>query len=430
MLLKFSVRNFRSIRDEQELSLIASPLRDGDGGVSHPEGFDGGVLRVAAIYGANASGKTNVLRALHFMGSAVVRSQSGWKPQQRIARQHFRLDSVSHDESTTMEVDLLINGVRYQYGFSVDSERVREEWCYAFPKGRRQLWFRRDLSVFRFGKFFSTNRLIQDVTRENSLFLSAAAQNNHKQLLAVYRWFDDQLMLVGGDRQSLLPLTLASCSDDGKKKRVEQLLQAADLGLLGFETVEEEHDERTHKILLALRAAASEVPLGSDALPDVPERHTEIEFLHRAGTSDPVRFRTDSESDGTKTYFALLGPIVQALESGGTLCVDELDASLHPLLALELVRIFNSNETNALGAQLIFNTHDSNLLDPQILRRDQIWFTEKDASGSTHLYPLTDFKSRKDDNLRRGYLQGRYGAIPFLGKGLAPVLSAGEPDAD
>ena len=426
MLLRFKTSNFRSIRNEQELSLIASPLQDAATGVSFPEGFDGGILKVAAIYGANASGKTNVLRALHFMGAAVVTSQTRWKPQQRIPRQHFRLDESSSNEPTTMEADLFLDGSRYQYGFSMDSDRILEEWCYAFPRGRRQLWFSRTLQTFRFGKHFAANRLIQEVTRENSLFLSAAAQNNHKQLLMLYTWFDDQLTVLTSNRQMLLPATLAACADSAKKGRIEHLLKAADLGLVGFDTVEEKHDEQVLRMMKAFFASAPDAPTDSGEAPDIPDRRTEIEFLHRSGDAAPVRFRSGAESDGTKTYFALLGPIVDALETGGTLCVDELDASLHPLLALELVRIFNSDETNALGAQLIFNTHDTNLLDPATLRRDQIWFTEKDESGATHLYPLTDFKSRKDDNLRRGYLQGRYGAIPFLGGSLPSVLNSGE----
>lgn len=425
MLLRFSTSNFRSIREEQELSLVASPLRDAANGVSHGEGFADGVLKVAAIYGANASGKTNVLRALHFMRGAVVNSQTTWKPQQRIPRDHFRLDASSSNAPTTMQADLVLDGTRYQYGFSMDAERVLEEWCHSFPRGRKQLWFSRSLQKFSFGKFFSANRLIQQVTRENSLFLSAAAQSNHKQLLKLYAWFDEQLVVLTSERQLLLPATLAACADGSRKERIEHLLKAADLGLLGFDTVEEKHDEQMLRRMKAFFAAVPEGTVDGAEMPEIPDRHTEIEFLHRSGDALPVRFRSGAESDGTKTYFALLGPIVDALASGGTLCVDELDASLHPLLALELVRIFNSDETNAAGAQLIFNTHDTNLLDPATLRRDQIWFTEKDDAGATHLYPLTDFKSRKDDNLRRGYLQGRYGAVPFLGGSLTAALTNG-----
>jgi hypothetical protein len=143
-------------------------------------------------------------------------------------------------------------------------------------------------------------------------------------------------------------------------------------------------------------------------------------FQHRGQSESPVELSIFNESDGTVAYFSLLGPVVNTLESGGVLCVDELNSSLHPLLALELVRVFNDRKRNPLGAQLIFNTHDTNLLDSSLLRRDQIWFTEKDSSGATHLYPLSDFKPRKNENLERGYLQGRYGAIPFLGSDALP----------
>ncbi len=117
-----------------------------------------------------------------------------------------------------------------------------------------------------------------------------------------------------------------------------------------------------------------------------------------------------------------MGPVVQAIENGGVLCVDELDSSLHPLLALDLLRVFNDHERNPRGAQLVFNTHDTNILSGSVLRRDQIWFTEKDSEGATHLYPLSDFKPRKNENLERGYLQGRYGAIPFVEAELAPSV--------
>ncbi len=147
---------------------------------------------------------------------------------------------------------------------------------------------------------------------------------------------------------------------------------------------------------------------------EVPTTLPEISFLHR-GISSPVIFRKEDESAGTIAYLALLGPALHSLSTGGLLLVDELDASLHPLLAIELVKVFNNRELNAKNAQLLFNTHDTNLLRSDVLRRNQIWFTEKDKAGATHLYPLTDFKPRKKENWQRGYLEGRYGAIPFVG---------------
>lgn len=408
MLLRFSASNFRSLKDEQELSLIASSLAGSVDGVTQVRGFEHGILRVAAVYGANASGKTNVLRALNFMAGAVEDSQASWKPDQRIPRQAFRLDHDSREKPSQFEVDILVDGTRYQYGFSADSNRVIEEWLFAFPAGRRQLWYRRTGDGMSFGRNLSgENRVIERVTRPNSLFLSAAAQSNHEQLTPIYRWFSTQLEFLTSDRHGPPINTLALCADPGIKSRIESALSSADLGLLGFETSEKPLEESTRKLFAAIQEM---LPVGAT----LPEKLPEVQFIHRCEHSAPVRLALGAESDGTIAFFSLLGPVITTLDRGGTLCVDELDSSLHPLLALQLLQLFNDSARNPRGAQLIFNTHDTNLLDLTVLRRDQVWFTEKDKCGATHIYPLTDFKPRESENLRRGYLQGRYGAVPFL----------------
>jgi AAA15 family ATPase/GTPase len=408
MLLRFAASNFRSLKDEQELSLVATSLAGHPDSVVVLDGVDEGVLRVAAIYGANASGKTNALRALHFMATAVEDSQTSWKPDQHIPRQPFRLDQSSRDKPSQFEVDIVLESTRYQYGFSVASDRVLEEWLFAFPSGRRQMWYRRKPEGISFGRNLTgENRLIERVMRRNSLFLSAAAQSNHEQLTPIYRWFSTQLAFVTSDRHGPPMETLELCDSDIAKRRIEAALGAADLGLLGFETSERPVEEATRKLFAAIQ----------DILPSgaaMPEKLPGVRFLHRCEHNAPVTLGLTAESDGTIAFFALLGPVIKTLDHGGTLCVDELDSSLHPLLALELVGLFNDPKRNPRGAQLIFNTHDTNLLDLSILRRDQIWFTEKDKCGATHLYALTDFKPRENENLQRGYLQGRYGAVPFL----------------
>lgn len=426
MLLKFSAANFRSLRDEQELSLVASSLTGHPGGVLAAGALNTPALRVAAIYGANASGKTNVLRALHFMWRAVVDSQVSWKPEQPIPRQPFRLSGDPSETPSKFEVDIVIDQARYQYGFSVNDERILDEWLYAFPSSRRQLWFRRSEASISFGKYLSgENRLIERVTRANSLFLSAAAQNNHEQLTPIYRFFASQLTFVTNRREVLRQRTIQMCSDPNRRARVEELLRDADLGLVSIEMREREVPDATKRLFSALRDSGNL----EDLSPDLPTKLPEISFYHRCEHDSTVRLSMAAESQGTLAYFELLGPVIEALESGGVLAIDELDSSLHPLLALQLVTMFNSPESNPNGAQLIFNTHDTNLLDPHVLRRDQVWFTEKDRCGATHLYPLTDFKPRKHENLQRGYLQGRYGAIPFLGSlRLAPAVIAGGDD--
>lgn len=423
MLLRFAASNFRSLKDEQELSLIATSLTGRADGVARVGAIDQGVLRVAAIYGANASGKTNVLRALHFMATAVEDSQTSWKPDQPIPRQPFRLDQTSRDSASQFEVDIAIDSTRYQYGFSVSSERVLEEWLFAFPSGRRQMWYRRKPDGISFGRHLAgENRVIERVTRPNSLFLSAAAQSNHEQLTPIYRWFSTNLEFITSDRHGPPIETLQLCASESVRARIETALAAADLGLLGFETSERPVEEATRKIFAAIRDM---LPSGAT----MPEKLPDVRFLHRCEHNAPVTLALAAESDGTIAYFGLLGPAIRTLDRGGTLCVDELDSSLHPLLALELVRLFNDAKRNPHGAQLIFNTHDTNLLDLTILRRDQIWFTEKDKCGTTHLYPLTDFKPRENENLQRGYLQGRYGAVPFL-RSSDLLLSDGSEIAD
>lgn len=391
--------------------MVASSLKDRVTAVQEVPGGRIGALPAVAVYGANASGKSNVLRALHFVCRAVEDSHVNWKPQQRIPRHPFKMRSDRSDEVTTFQADFVVDETQYEYKLSVEGERVVEESLHSFPEVRPRLMFRRRGDEFSFGKLFGgPNQLIKNLVRPNSLFLSAAAQNNHETLLPIYNWFANAVRFVVGPRDEPSGSTLAMCTDIARKPVLERFLAAADFGLTGVEFQERDLPEETKRIFTALTTA---VPEAAERI-QFPERVADVSFVHRCENGEPVRFGPRDESTGTLAYFGLLGPVIETLEQGGVLCVDELERSLHPLLALEIIRIFNNRERNPKGAQLIFNTHDTNLLDSNVLRRDQVWFTEKDACGATHLYPLTDFKPRKEENLERGYLQGRYGAIPFL----------------
>lgn len=427
MLIRFRARNFRSLKEEQELSLVASSLKDSPEAVTKVDGLDLGLVRVAAIYGANASGKSNVIKALAYMSSAVQSSQREWAPEGPIPREPFLLDPRSRLDPSTFEVDLLLDGVRFHYGFSLNDREVLDEWLDAYPTGskpvRKQMWFKRDGKKFTFGnKMGGDNSAIERLTRPNSLFLSAAAQNNHESLLPVYKWFAEHFTYVLKDRGPLARETAEMCKDKTLKSSLLNLLRIADLGVVGLGVREVD--------LFSWSSEAGEEEAGNaeDELVQVmnnlfqvlkkrhvPEKAHIVDLIHKGVAQEGVTLREYNESAGTLAFFGLLGPVLRATNSGGTVCVDELDASLHPLLALEVVRLFNDPKLNPRGAQIIFTTHDTNILDRASLRRDQIWFTEKDAEGGTHLYPLTDFKPRKNENLERGYLQGRYGAVPFIG---------------
>ncbi|GAA4685901.1 ATP-binding protein [Streptomyces chumphonensis] len=409
MLLSFRVANHRSIRDEQELSLVATELNEGtarDTGV-RSEGRDVSVLPTVGIYGANASGKSNILSALRFMRKAVLDSFADWGKAPRIPREPFALAAEAQDETSLFEVDLLLGKrrVRYTYGFELSDDRVEAEWLHAYPSGRRQVWFDREAGrpedeggEVRFpGTGMKGHKdLIKESTRPDALLLTVGATLNHPQLSAVHRWFVDNLWLVstGSDVAARTAWTRDRITDprtsSGMRERLVALLSAPDLGVTGM-TVDPESGE--------------------------------VRLLHQGSGSEaqPLDF-LEQESLGTQAWFAFLGPLLHVLERGGVLLADELDSSLHSLLAAEVIRLFHDQEANPRPAQLIFTTHDATLLGPSVaerpLARDQLWITVKSNSGETQLYPLTAArKARRDENLERRYLHGHYGGVPRLTSG-------------
>ncbi len=390
---------------------MAGSFKDHSEAILTSEGLREGVLPVAAIYGANASGKTNVLRALQFMANAVLSSHKNWAPDAPIPVDPFAADEASKRAPSRFVVDFFVDGKRHQYGFGVDTAAVTEEWLFAYPTGKKQVWFsRKPHGPMSFGtKMPGENRTIESLTRKNSLFLSAAAQNNHPALLPVYKWFSSSLSFVRGQRGFFKEGTARLCEKADYRSAVKQLMAVADLGVADLTVREEKYPENVRQ---AMDAVFSTLKVKTDQL-KISEGQVKVQLLHQIGTRT-VPFELDEESDGTIAFFALLGPIIAAMKDGGTVCIDELDASLHSLLAEQLIRLFNDRSRNPQAAQLIFNTHDTNLLSSGILRRDQIWFTEKNKDASTVLYPLSDFKPRRSENLESGYLQGRYGAIPFV----------------
>lgn len=411
MLIRFSAENHASLRERQELSWVASSaLKETDIGAVDID-HNVSLLRVAALYGANASGKTTVLKAMHYFRSAIINSHRSWAPGEPISREPFLLAPETREQPSVFEVDLFLDKVRYQYGFSLTEEAVTEEHLYAFPKGRRQTMFERTApNIFNFGKLLrGENRAIQALTRPNSLFLSAAAQNNHPTLLPIYDWFQKNLRFARPANKSSRFKATLSLLKEGQKEAVLGLLKTADLGIEDLVLDEQAHTtpEPIQQMLDLIKDRQLPIKL------EVAEVLEQVSLVHR-GRASGVRLPFMAESDGTKHLFMLAGYVFETLQSGGVLCIDELDASLHPSMALELVRLFNDPKRNPKNAQLLFNTHNTLLLSQKVLRRDQIWFTEKDSEGATHLYPLTDFKPRREENIELGYLQGRYGAVPLL----------------
>lgn len=416
MLIQFRVENHRSLRDEQVLSLVAASDK-ADVHLLRPEGLGEALVPVVGIYGANASGKSNVLAAIAFMRRAVLDSQRRWNVD-GTPREPFLL-SDKESEPSLYEVDVIIDGVRYRYGFQLSESRIEEEWLFAWPHGRKAMWFERDGDHFEFGKtLHGENEAIRSLTRLNSLFLSAAAQNNHAALLPIFRYFETWRLALSRNRR-LLPTGLISSElaqrldargDATDRDAIIQLLRDADTGIVDVRV------ESLKAPQLPLLVEEPENFIHPGMWPPSPK----VFFRHRSADSQRAWLPLASESAGTVALLGLAPSVVDTLRRGGVLCIDELEASMHPTLALRLVLMFNDPARNPYGAQLVFTTHDTHLLGTVVgepaLRRDQVWFTEKDDSGATHLYPLTEFHPRKEENLERGYLQGRYGAIPFLGE--------------
>lgn len=417
MLVEFSVSNFRSIKEEARLSLVAGPGKD------HPDSAfivenraataarPIRLLRSAAIYGANAAGKTNVILALKAMHDIVLGSARGLA---ELPVTPFRFDPACSTRPTTFEVTCVADQVRYQYGFRATRNEVTDEWLYAWPSGRLQIWFERrrgeaagEPSWKLGGKLTGDREVWKRATGPQALFLSTAVSLNSTQLRPVFDWFRNRLHVagVGG--------WFPSFSVDYWRKhggsRVVDFLAAADLAIEDLRVVETEMspDRLPEGMPTDLKKVLAANFSGSKTI--------DIFLKHRPQKGQPAELDMDDESHGTQKMFALAGPWLDSLAEGNVIVFDELHDNLHPALVRFLVSRFHDPAANPRGAQLVFTTHDTSLLNRELFRRDQLWFCERDGRLETRLFPLSDFRPRRGvDNLERAYLTGRFGALPFI----------------
>jgi len=420
MLIEFSVTNYRSILERQTLNMAASTyfkeleslntfIPDQDDGVPR-------LLRSSVLYGPNASGKSTLIQALQFVKSQILNSQKESQAGDAIDVVPFKLTAASRLADSEFEITFIEQGVRYEYGFCCNRERFTEEWLIAYPLGRAQKWFHRvydaeaGKDAYKFSTSFLGGKKRHDIwkeqTRANALFFSTAIQLNNEQLKPAFDWFKQRLRLfdsVGGLSPSY---TLQRCGKDEDRQRVVAFMNSADLSIADIQLKETVF-------------SADSLPKGMPAaikdefIKDMAGRKlVEPRFFHKdVNTAEIVEFEGSEESDGTLALFAFAGPWLDVIENERVLVVDELDTSLHPLLVHHLVKRLHHEGTKA---QLIFTTHDTTLLSPKLLRRDQVWFMEKNDKSATRLYPLSDFSPRENEAIERGYLNGRYGGIPFL----------------
>lgn len=395
MIVQFSVENFLSFKEQSTLSMVATPLREdaaltenvlvpiSDTGIS--------LLKSALILGPNASGKSNVIKAFYFFKRFLVSSFKDVQAGEEIGVDNFRLDVQTASEPTNFELIFISGDNQFRYGFNVTREKVLDEWLYrkACRKRAKEVeLFLREEDTF---KVHPSMPLLQDIVnrkmvRPNALLLSAAAQFNDTTAVEIIGWLTDTTVLSCSEEDLNWKDALRHFDDETMRKRIVAFSQYADLGI---EDIEKFGDR-------------------------VTSRHNQYDADGRVTQSVSFPF-LDNESEGTIKYFSLAYPIIDALDHGKRLIVDEFDSKMHPLLTERVITLFNSKDTNPRGAQLIFTAHDSNLLSSGAFRRDQVWFTEKDRLGASKLFSLAEYKVRSGASFEKGYLAGKYGATPILG---------------
>lgn len=426
MIIDFSVKNFRSFRSEQSISFVASNY---DKSLSENlidpalEGREFGNLRLLkgiVVYGANAAGKTNVIQALRYLANMVEDSATDLDEGDSTGVEPFALDPHTSSEPSEFVIRFVVDGVRYHLVLVLNKERILFESLSAFPKGREQVWYERnwdDASTQYQWNSAKPTQYRRDTnlvkyTRDNALYLSTAVKFNDEQLKPIYLWFKDKIrfLRLNSEFPTLSPnYTVKQIMKNvNERARITKLLQHADIGILST---------RVNERILERSDLPENMP--SEFIEQIlKSKHFEITFGHRGTEGREFSLEWENESSGTQKFFSLAGPWLDILENGYLAGLDEIESSIHPSMVSALLKLIFSETTNNKGAQLLFTTHNPLLLDTEVIRRDQVWFADKDDEGATHLYPLTDYKPRNKESLVRGYMAGRYGAVPFIPHGL------------
>lgn len=416
MLLEFSVGNYLSFKDTKTFSMISAQIKEHeDENVFFINKLK--LLKSAVLYGANASGKSNLLKAMNFMRRFVFNSSKETQATETIKVNNFKLSTKTEKKPSFFEIIFIHEGNKYRYGFEVDKNRVYSEWLFFVPSRQESKLFIRNNDDIEIGTtYFKEGKGLENKTRPNALFLSVVAQFNGEIAKKILEWFKKFKIISGISDKHYFGFTLDQLENTEFKNKFLKYLKIADLDIIDVDI------ERIKVDLLDLPENLKQLTKEKDIA--IIERilmttlHQKYNNKKQPISIEKFDFEED-ESEGTKKYFGLLGPIIDTLENGSILVVDELDTRLHPFITRFIVELFNSKFSNKKNAQLIFATHDTNLLTNKLFRRDQIWFTEKNKYGITDLYSLVEYKEadkkiRKDAYFEKDYMLGKYGAIPFI----------------
>lgn len=402
MILEFSVKNFLSFKEKVTFSMIANSNKELND--NYVEIGGNKVLKSAAIYGANASGKSNLFKILTLV-VLMLRSSNSVDINAKLPLIPFKLDKGSVNKPSEFEIKFILDETRYVYGFIADKDKIYDEYLYYYPNGREtKIFDRTNINEYSYTqKDEKILREIEAKNAQNKFFLATATNWNFDKTKAAYNFLTNGIGTCNNlEILKNMAYKMYETNPDYLKDFAIDFLQKADFNI---------EDYQISQIDVPGEFLTAIPEFITKALPDKPKAY-QVLFKHK--NSDNY-LSIDEESLGTQMIFAFIPFLADSLKNKKVLIIDELDKSLHPFLVQYIVEIFNDAEINKNGSQLIFNTHDTNLLDLNILRRDQIWFTEKNSeTGESDLYSLSDFSVRKQENVEKGYMLGRYGAVPFI----------------
>ena len=417
MLLQFSVENFRSLKNRVVLSLEASSAKE------HPENIaeieKDTVLKSAAVFGANAAGKSNIFKALTAGIMTVRMSNTRQVGEPLFYICPFAFDQTSINKPTFFEFVFIYNGLKYVYGFSATKQKIITEYLYVYKTSKPTTIFERDENApekyrFTINSLKSKLRAIAERNTENKLFLATSAMWNCEETKAPLMWFLEGINTFDQNFEQLLVSAgqmIESDADGSLKRFMNNILHEADINISNYEFESRE---------------SSSLLINLPGQPQGPAEFKKKEFailavhdiLDENGESVQYKLDLHEESRGTQGLFFFSPFIKRALLTGETLCIDEFDTGLHPMLVSYLFSLFNNPEVNKTNAQLIISTHTVALLDLQKMRRDQIYFVDKDQlTGVSELYSLDEFSPRVTEDICKSYMLGRYGSVPYLGDG-------------
>lgn len=428
MLVEFSVENHRVFREKQTFSMVASSAA-GRAGNGLATGFSAvpHVLCDACLFGANGSGKTSLIDAIGFM-SNFVRTSFRKEAGEEIPVEPFLFHGDWREKPSVFEAIFIHKETLYQYGFALTRERVVEEWLFARakPSGLQHCIFTRiyDEENDNYEWEFSELHLIgerdswRSQTRLDALFLSTAVQLDAAELRAPYDWFRNRLRILDFDSRLSIQYTLSRFEEDGWQERIKEFLRG--IGIFVFDIVVQEKMLEwpdMNNVPKKLRRALRDLQSALQKETTTNQMALAAKFTRLDDQENPVQINIEKESAGTISLFALSGYFLTALDKGFVLVIDDLNSGLHPLAFRHLVDMFNKPSENKQGAQLIFTTHETFITESECMGRDQIWMVDiKNKTLAASLTPLSDYKTRSGRPFRKGYLQGRYGAVPRLGR--------------